>query len=119
METAAKLAAVDRYIEAFANADLNIIRALFAEDASVEDPVGTDAHIGMEAICAFYEGAMGAGAKLALTGTPRCAGNAVAFPFKVMIPGMEMDVIDVFEFNDAGKVTSMRAYWGPENSRQA
>ena len=50
-----------------------------------------------------------ANAKLALTGEPRCAGNAVAFPFQVKIPGMVIDIIDVFEFNDAGKVSSMRA----------
>ncbi|WP_116368659.1 nuclear transport factor 2 family protein [Parahaliea mediterranea] len=118
METADKLAAVDRYIAAFESSDLGIIRDLYADDATVEDPVGTDPHHGIEAICTFYEGAMGAGAKLALTGTPRCAGNAVAFPFQVILPGMKMDVIDVFEFNDAGKVVSMRAYWGPENAIQ-
>ena len=29
-----------------------------------------------------------------------------------------IDVIDVFEFNDAGRVQSMKAYWGPENFTQ-
>lgn len=118
METADKLAAVNRYIEAFEKSDLAIIRELYADDATVEDPVGTDVHRGIEAICTFYEGAIGAGAKLALSGTPRCAGNAVAFPFQVLLPGMQMDVIDVFEFNEAGQVTTMRAYWGSENARQ-
>ena len=28
---------------------------------------------------------------------------------------MKIQVIDVFEFNSAGKVVSMKAYWGPEN----
>jgi steroid delta-isomerase len=28
-----------------------------------------------------------------------------------------MDIIDVFKFNDAGKVELMRAFWGPENTR--
>lgn len=119
MDTADKLTAVDRYIEAFATSNLDIIRELYAEDATVEDPVGSDVHRGIEAICGFYGGVLQAGIKLTLTGTPRCAGNAVAFPFQVQAPGMEIDVIDVFEFNDAGKVVSMRAYWGPENSRQA
>lgn len=115
MDTQDKIAAVERYVEAFAQSDLNIIRELFAEDANVEDPVGTDVHRGIDAVCAFYEGAMGAGPKLVLTGTPRCAGNAVAFPFQVRMPGMSLDVIDVFEFNDSGKIASMRAYWGPDN----
>lgn len=118
MESSDKLAAVDRYVEAFAQADVGIIRSLFADNATVEDPVGSDIHRGIEAICTFYESALGAGAKLVLTGTPRCAGNAVAFPFQVQLPNMRLDVIDVFEFDDAGKIASMKAYWGPENARQ-
>ena len=115
METSDKIAVVHNYVEAFEQADMNIIKEIYADDAIVEDPVGTDVHMGLEAVCAFYEGALSSGAKLALSGTPRCAGNAVAFPFQVIMPGMTMDVIDVFEFNDEGKVTSMKAYWGPEN----
>ncbi len=116
METSDMIAAVHKYVEAFAKQDMTMIRDMYAEDAVVEDPVGTDPHVGIEAICAFYEGALGAGAKLALTGNPRCAGNSVAFPFQVRMPGMAIEVIDVFEFNDAGKVASMKAYWGPDNT---
>ena len=115
MEASEKIAVVNHYIEAFEKADMGMIREMYADNAVVEDPVGTDAHEGIEAICTFYEGALSSGAKLALTGTPRCAGNSVAFPFQVLLPGMTMDVIDVFEFDAAGKVLSMKAYWGPEN----
>lgn len=115
MEVSDKIAAVHRYVEAFDKQDMDIIRDIYADDAVVEDPVGTDPHVGIEAVCAFYEGALTSGAKLALTGTPRCSGNAVAFPFQVRMPGMHIEIVDVFEFNDAGKVVSMKAYWGPEN----
>jgi len=115
MEAQDKIAAVHKYVEAFDKADIEIIKALYADDATVEDPVGTDVHVGIDAIVAFYEGALQSGAKLTLSGDPRCAGNPVAFPFSVNAPGMKVEVIDVFEFNDAGKVSSMRAYWGPEN----
>ena len=115
METRDKIAAVDRYIEAFEKSDIAIIKDIYADNAIVEDPVGTDVHVGIDAVCAFYEGALASGAKLFASGTPRCAGNAVAFPFQVTMPGMTIDVIDVFEFNDSGKVISMKAYWGPEN----
>lgn len=118
MDTNAKIAVVDDYVRAFENADIAIIRSLFAADATVEDPVGTDLHEGLDAICTFYQAALDSGAKLALTGTPRCAGNAVAFPFQVRLPGMVMDVIDVFEFNQAGKIVRMRAYWGADNIQQ-
>ena len=115
METKDKIAAVDLYIKAFEDADMAIIKDIYADDAIVEDPVGTDRHVGIDAVCEFYEGALASGAKLIATGTPRCAGNAVAFPFQVTMPGMTIDVIDVFEFNDSGKVVSMKAYWGPDN----
>jgi steroid delta-isomerase len=117
MEVSDKNAMVHKYVEAFDKADINIIREIYSEDARVEDPVGTDIHDGIEAVCAFYEGALASGAKLVLTGEPRCAGNAVAFPFQVQMPGVEIDIIDVFEFNHEGKVNSMKAYWGPENMK--
>lgn len=108
----AKIAAVHRYVEAFEKADISIIRDMYAENAVVEDPVGSDPHVGIEAIAAFYEGALASGAKLELTGDVRCAGNTCAFPFKVVMPGFEIAPIDVFEFNEQVKITSMRAYWG-------
>lgn len=115
MESSEKIAAVHKYVEAFDKADMALIKEIYADDAIVEDPVGTDLHVGIDAVCAFYEGALSSGAKLALTGPPRCAGNAVAFPFQVQMPGMAIDIIDVFEFDDAGKVNSMKAYWGPDS----
>ncbi|MCP5204579.1 MAG: nuclear transport factor 2 family protein [Pseudomonadales bacterium] len=115
MEAADKIRAVERYVEAFEQSDIDIIRELYAADARVEDPVGSPAHDGLEAICTFYEGALASGAKLALSGPPRCAGNSVAFPFQVSMPGIRLDVIDVFEFDQQGRIASMKAYWGPEN----
>ena len=115
MEAADKIRAVERYIEAFSSGDMSIIRELYASNARVEDPVGTPAHDGLEAVCEFYEGALKSGAKLTLTGTPRCAGNAVAFPFQASMPGVTIDIIDVFEFDHEAKVNNMKAYWGPEN----
>jgi steroid Delta-isomerase len=115
MEASAKIAMVHKYVEAFDKRDMGIIREIYARDARVEDPVGTEPHLGIDAVCAFYERGFGGGVKLALTGDPRCSGNAVAFPFQVVMPGVTIDIIDVFEFNDEGKVNSMKAYWGPEN----
>jgi steroid delta-isomerase len=117
MEASDKIAMVHKYVEAFAKQDLDIIREIYADDARVEDPVGTDVHVGIDAVCAFYEGALQSGAKLALSGEPRCSGNAVAFPFQVLMPGVAIDIIDVFEFDSAGKVNSMKAYWSDGNMK--
>lgn len=110
--------AVHQYVEAFEKADLELIRDLYADNAVVEDPVGTDPHVGIDAVLGFYKSSLEMGAKLELTGNPRIAANSVAFPFKVVVPAMDMniEVIDVFEFNEDDKVVSMRAYWGPENN---
>lgn len=118
METVDKIAAVNQYVEAFDKADMSLIKELFAADAVVEDPVGTEPHKGIDAICAFYEQGFSMGAKLSLNEDPRCAGNSVAFSFTVTVGAMKIQPIDVFEFNEQGKVVSMKAYWGPENTSQ-
>ncbi|MCY1672851.1 steroid Delta-isomerase [Novosphingobium sp. SL115] len=112
-------AAVHEYVAAFdANAPERVI-ALFAESASVEDPVGSPPHVGHDAIRAFYTASMQTGAKLKLDGPVRIAGDYAAFAFNVHLhwdgTDKRVDVIDTFRFDDAGKVIEMRAYFGPTN----
>jgi len=113
--------AVHAYIDAFGARDPLAAAALFADDATVEDPVGGDVLRGKAAITAFYTNAMSMGATLRLTGPVRQAADCAAFAFTacVNVPGqnMEIDIIDVFRFNAAGKVVEMRAYWSPANVR--
>ena len=78
MEASAKIAMVHKYVEAFAKQDMGIIREIYADDARVEDPVGTDVHVGIDAVCAFYEGALGSGAKLSLSGEVNKPARVVA-----------------------------------------
>jgi len=119
--TEQKLAAVHGYVEAFARGDAEAAVALFAEDATVEDPLGTPIRRGHDEIRAFYQGSMATGAKLELQGEPRCAADYVAFAFAVRLEwqGQKsvIEVIDTFRLNDAGKIVEMRAYWGPENMK--
>lgn len=117
-----KIAAVQDYIAAFDAGDAARIAALFAEDASVEDPVGSPKHYGRDAIQQFYQGAVATGAKLELLGDVRTAGIYAAFAFAVHLEWggakKRIDVIDVFQFDDAGKITEMRAFWGPANMHE-
>lgn len=112
------LDAPGKYLTAFTNKDVEGILSLYAQDAVVEDPVGSEKHVGKAAIKAFYEGAIGADVIAELTGEVRLAGQEVAFPFKVTVPagGLEMRIIDVFRFNDQGEVVEMRAFWGSANA---
>ena len=118
MDNKHMIGVVERYMDAFNNKDISIIRDMYAEDAVVEDPVGTEPYVGMEAILGFYEGAIETGPSLALNGPVRCAGKSAAFPFQVRIGDLTGNIIDVFDFNDDGKVIHMRAYWGPDNMSQ-
>ncbi len=130
------LDAVQAYFDRFNAKDAQGIADLYAEDATVEDPYGTEAKKGKTAILEFYTGAVKSGSTLVQNGPTRIAGNRAAFAFTVFVGGltqeskgvdvdmpmgkMEIDVIDTFEFNDEGKVTAMTAYWDPSiNLRQA
>jgi steroid delta-isomerase len=113
------IAAVHAYVAAFEAGDAAAAAALFAEDATVEDPIGSPLHRGREAIQAFYAQSMATGAKLKLEGPIRTAGDYAVFPFSVNLTlaagPAQIDVIDSFKFNDAGQVVEMRAFWGPSN----
>ncbi|HEY9033023.1 MAG TPA: nuclear transport factor 2 family protein [Pseudomonadales bacterium] len=106
---------VERYVEAFDKADIAIIRDLFAADATVEDPVGSGVKKGIEEIVAFYQQGFASGARLKLSQPVRVAGNSVAFAFDVVLDGMTISPIDVFDINADGRIQAMRAYWGAEN----
>lgn len=109
----------ETYTRSLEASDLETLLDLFADDASIEDPVGTPLREGKEVLRAFYAEACQGVAKAELTGSLRLAGNEVAFPFTVTAGTPEQEItiniIDVFRFNDAGKVATMRAFWGPDN----
>jgi len=119
MEASEKLEYVKRYINGVSAHDIEAIKAIFDDNATVEDPAGTDPHVGKDAICKFYEQAFSVGVKLELTGPVRSAGNAAAFPLVCTVTlgdsKLKIDAIEIFEFNQNGKVQLMRAYWGEEN----
>ena len=112
-------AAVHAYVAAFEAGSADQVAALYAADATVEDPIGSPIHKGREAIRAFYAESMKTGAKLKLEGPVRVAGDYAVFPFSVNLNydggHKRIDVIDTFRFNDANEVIEMRAFWGPTN----
>ena len=112
-------AAVHAYVAAFEAGSADQVAALYAQDATVEDPIGSPIHHGREAIRAFYAESMKTGAKLKLEGPVRVTGDYAVFPFSVNLNydggHKRIDVIDTFRFNEANEVVEMRAYWGPTN----
>lgn len=114
-------AAIDAYIKAFDNDDVDAIIALYADECSVEDPVGTEPVRGIEAVREFYTRSMQASPKLTLQPPVRIAGNEAAFAFTGVVTTpdgkLQFDVIDHMIFNDDGRIRQMRAFFGPENMR--
>jgi steroid delta-isomerase len=112
-------AAIHAYVAAFEAGSADQVAALYAKDATVEDPVGAPLHRGREAVRAFYAESMKTGAKLTLEGPVRIIGDHAVFPFSVHLNydggPKRIDVIDTFRFNEANEVVEMRAFWGPTN----
>ena len=107
--------AVNRYLETVSQGRPDDIVALYAEDATVEDPVGSDLHIGRGAIRGFYKAVEGANAETEVV-TLRALGNEAAFFWRLIIGGMTIEIISVMTFDDEGQIASMKAYWGPDNT---
>ena len=105
------------YIDLFNQSNHAGIADLYTDDATVEDPVGSPVKKGKAEIAAFYKMAVATGARLALAAPIRAShGNSAAMAFDVQLnmPAGKavIRVIDVMTFNEAGKFTSMRAFWG-------
>ena len=71
--------AMQAYIDCFNRKDPEAIAALYADDATVEDPVGSPLKKGKAEVAAFYKMAVATGAKLKLAAPIRAShGNSAA-----------------------------------------
>jgi steroid delta-isomerase len=109
--------AVNRYLETVSQGRPDDIAALYAEDATVEDPVGSELHIGRQAIRGFYTSVENVKSQTEVV-TLRALGNEAAFLWRLIIGGMTIEIISVMTFDGEGKIASMKAYWGPDNIKQ-
>ncbi|OBG90800.1 steroid delta-isomerase [Mycobacterium sp. E3251] len=112
---------VNRYIELVAKGSADELVELYADDATVEDPVGGEVHIGRQAIHGFYSAVNDVQRECELV-TLRVAGNEAAFHFRLTITAgehrMVIEPIDVMAFGEDGKVAHMKAYWSPADVTQ-
>jgi steroid delta-isomerase len=96
----------ERYPEMVTKGDVEGIVALYAADATIEDPIGGPLHRGIDAVRAFYKAAAGT-VTMKRVGPVHVAGREAATPLRVMA------------FNDDGKIASMRAFWSFDAMRPA
>jgi steroid delta-isomerase len=108
----------ERYCELLTSGDFEGLVALYAEDGTVEDPVGSPVHRGREAIRAFYKASAGSVA-LELEGRPRLAANQGACAMLARPKGASVVIesLDTMIFDGDGLIREMRAYWSPDTIR--
>jgi len=116
-----------RYLGLVGAQDLKGVLDLFADSISVEDPVGgpPGTHVvGREAVSSFFEkGFARSRPSPTLTGPiVTTGGNEVAFAFVLCLELMgkphELDVVDVMQFDESGKISSLRAFWNYDERRE-
>ena len=108
---------LDQYMAAINAGDVSAVMALYADDAAVEDPAGTEPRR-VDEILELYTNALAGGAKVELTGPVRISAKTAAFPLRVKIYGAggQVTIVEdilILEFDPAGKVAKMTAHWGP------
>ncbi|QDQ99078.1 SgcJ/EcaC family oxidoreductase [Tomitella fengzijianii] len=120
MKREAIRATVQAYVDAVGATDPDAVLALYAPDATVEDPVGTDAHRGRDAIAAFYAKSAGYHNESELLDC-RISGDNAAFRFRITttLPERTVEVtpIDVMTFDEDARITSMQAFWHTSDYR--
>jgi steroid delta-isomerase len=115
-DAAAIRTTIDEYLARFSAGDRDGWLALWADDATMEDPVGSPVRRGREEIGAFYDESTAPvdSVELRPVGPAQVVGNEAAFVFEVrpVVGGvtMAMPVIDVMTFDDDARITSQRAF---------
>jgi steroid delta-isomerase len=108
--------AVNRYLELLNKGSADEITALYTDDATIEDPVGSEVRRGRDAVHEFYAAIENLDKETELVAL-KAAGNEVAFLWRLTVDlgngRSRVEPISVMTFNDDAKITSMRALWSP------
>ena len=108
---------IEAYVERVGKGTSAEVVALYAEGATVEDPVGSEVLTTREQIATFYGNLDGLEQTTEML-EARVAGGQAAFLFRISTKvgdqTFTMAPVDVMTFDDDGLITSMRAFWNPE-----
>lgn len=106
------------YCRRVSEGEVEAIVELFAPEATIEDPVGGGPITGHAALREFYGDIVERFGSQVEPGAARAGqdGTSVALPITVRarMEGQPREIasVDVFEIDEAGRITRMRAYWG-------
>jgi steroid Delta-isomerase len=107
---------VNRYLALVADGKADDVLTLYAADATIEDPVGSDLRRGHDAVHEFYAAIQGVEKETELAQL-RIAGSEAAFFWHLTLDAGEnrtrISPISVMVFDEDARITSMRAFWSP------
>ena len=108
---------IDAYCSTFSSGDREGWLDCWADDATMEDPVGSPLKHGKDEIGAFYDQSREMapeGVVLETTGDPIICGDEAAIPMRVVVSlgGTKMTtrIVDVMRFDADAKIASQRAF---------
>jgi len=110
---------IEQYTTRFSANDKEGWLDLFADGAWIEDPVGTPRRTGRDEIAAFWDEVHGVpdSVELRPLGITTVIGNEGIFTMQALadVGGtiFGIDIIDLMSFDDAGRITTMRAFFDP------
>ncbi len=110
---------VTDYFAAVRSMDAEAFVAVFAADAVSHDPVGAPPVNGYDGLRKFFHGIESTFSQLIMTETAVYINkNEAAVHWQAEGTSKDSKIthfsgIDIFTFNDEGKISSLRAYWDP------
>lgn len=109
---------VKSYLEFLASGTADDVVTLYAAEATIEDPVGSDLLRGHEAIRQFYAAFQDAKKETELAEL-RIAGSEATFLWRLTLSAADTRTviapISLMTFDDDAKIASMRAFWSPSD----
>ncbi|SCX07315.1 nuclear transport factor 2 family protein [Mycolicibacterium fluoranthenivorans] len=108
---------VQKYVELVAAHQPEAVADLFAADATIEDPVGSELKTDRAAFVEFYSVIAGMEETTSELLWSRVAGDTAVFEFRLRVAtaghGYEVQPVDIMTFGEDGKIATMRAVWNP------
>ncbi|MFC9979199.1 nuclear transport factor 2 family protein [Gordonia sp. NPDC127522] len=110
-------AAMHSYLDAVNSGGGKAVLELFAENGTVEDPVGSPPVLARDFFATPFE-EVHVQLVSPVSTSLDCSAAAMAFTLVATIEGeqLRINVVDVMQFDEAGLITSMRAHWGPSDA---
>jgi steroid Delta-isomerase len=113
---------VESYVDLVANGTPEQVADLYADGASVEDPIGADIRNTRESLIEFYGVIAAMDKATAELHWTKIAGDTAVFEFTLITEtaGMSFKItpVDIMVFDEDGKIKTMRAVWRPEDLQQ-